>query len=351
MNETYEDKSLSRRNFIRAAALTAVAAAATGGGAALMKKQQVAITPPPVSQLAPTIPLPQNNVAAAVNTNATEMLSRLAESQVENMRLEAMLAATQRQVDALQQELAGKGSATEQLTVELANVTQQAGLLAGLVALYEQLDDVDVATAWQEGVTAVSESLSSWLSEIPTLDEGIELGQQALDKLESHIPLLENGRIWLNGQRDKLQLYYQAIEALLTVALELSAPFLEMISEWFQKIHRWLPFNIGQQATNIMTSITTLLAETPHTISGLHTNVAQPLDIWLQRDGDKTLLQRDLVQPIRLGVLEKAKGVAAKAQQVETVYETKLVTPAQTAVTNQQALRTEIAHYREMHQI
>ena len=347
MTEKYEDESVSRRNFMKAAAFTAVAATATGAGAALLKKETA--VSPPVAQI-PLPTLPQNTLITA-NTDTADIWSRLVEAQAENMRLQSSLSVMERQVAVLEQQLAGNGSASEQLTVELASANQQVGLLAGLVALYEQFDDVDMTAVWEEGAAAVSESIADWVEEIPTLDEGIELGQQALDNLEEHIPLLENGRIWLDSQRDKLQLYYEGIELLLLAAVEVAAPFLEMINEWFQKINRWLPFNIGQQAADIMASITTLLVETPHTVSGLHTNVAQPLDIWLNRDGDETVLQRDVVKPIRQGVLAKAKGVTAKAQQVQTVYQAQLLEPTQTAVSNQQAVRTLISQYRERHQI
>ena len=332
---------------MKAAALTAVVATATGAGAALINKQ-TAVVPSPAPQIAAT--LPQNTLITA-NTNTADLWSRLAEAQAENMRLQASLSAMERQVAALDQQLAGEGSASEQLTIELASANQQVGLLAGLVALYEQFEDVDMTAVWEDGIAAVSESITEWVEEIPSLDEGIELGRQALDNLENHIPLLENGRIWLDSQRDKLALYYQTVETLLATAVEITAPFLEMINEWFQNINRWLPFNIGQQALNIMASVTTLLAETPHTVSGLNTNVVQPLDIWLNREGDETLLQRDIVKPIRYAVLDKAKGVAVKAQQVQTVYQTQLLEPTQTAVSNQQAARTLIAQYRELHQI
>ena len=347
MKEKYEDESVSRRNFMKAAALTAVAATATGAGAALLKKETA--VPLPAPQVTTTT-LPTNTLITA-NADTADLWSRLLEAQAENMRLQSSLSAMERQVAALDQQLAGKGSASEQLTVELANANQQVGLLAGLLALYEQLDEVDVATVWNEGVEALSESITDWVDEIPSLDESIEFGRQALDNLEEHIPLLENGRIWLESQREKLELYYQSIEALLTAAVEVTAPFLDMINEWFQKINRWLPFNLGQQAADIVASMTTLLAETPHTVSGLHTNVVQPLDIWLNKEGGETVLQRDMVRPIRLGVLEKAKGATAKAQQVHTVYQTQLLEPTQTAVSNQQSVRTLISQYREQHQI
>jgi hypothetical protein len=351
MKEQYENENVnSRRNFLKAAALTAVAATATGAGAALMNKQ-TAVVPPPVPTITTsTTSLPQTSVITT-SADTTNLWTQLTASQAENVRLQASLSAMERQVTALEQQLAGKGSATEELTVELASANQQVGLLAGLVALYEQLEAVDVSGALDEGLAAVSETITQWVDDIPTLDEGLELGRMALDDLENHIPLLENGRIWLASQVDKVQLYYQAIELLLETAVDTLGPFLQMLNEWFQKINRWLPFNLGQQAANIMASITALLAETPHTVSGLNTNVVQPLDVWLNRENGDTHLQRNVVKPLRERVLAKAKEATAKAQQVQTVYQTQLVEPTRTAVDTQRAFRTQIAQYRELNQI
>jgi hypothetical protein len=350
MKEKHEDENVSRRRFLKAATLTAVAATATGAGAGLVNKQPAAVRPV-VPQI--TSSLPQTAVVTTnpPDTAAADTWARLAASEAENVRLQAALAASERQVAALEQQVAGNGSAAEQLTVELAAANQQMGLLAGLVALYEQLESVDVEAAVTGGLAAVSETITEWVDEIPTLDEGIELGRQALDNLENHIPLLENGRIWLDGQIDKVQLYYQAIELLLATAVETIGPFLQMLNEWFQKINHWLPFNLGQQAVNVMASITTLLAETPHTVNGLSTNIAQPLDVWLSREDGDTPLQRQVVKPIREGVLDKAKVAAAKAQQVQVVYQTQLMAPTQMVVDSQRAVRTQIAQYRELHQI
>jgi hypothetical protein len=352
MNEKRENENVSRRSFLKAATLTAVAATATGAGAALVNKQPAGrpVVPHITSSLPQAAIVPQTNVAAS-GPGTADTWARLAESQAENVRLQAALAASERQAAALAQQAAGNGSATEQLTVELAEANQQVSLLAGLVALYEQFESVDVEAAVTGGMAAVSETITEWVEGIPTLDEGIELGRQALDDLENHIPLLENGRIWLDSQIDKVQLYYRAIELLLETAVETIGPFLQMINEWFQKVNRWLPFNLGEQAVNVMDSITTLLVETPHTVSGLHTNIAQPLDVWLSRENGETPLQQKVVKPLREGVLDKAKVATAKAQQVQTVYQTQLIEPAQTAVDAQRAFRTQIAQYRELHQI
>jgi hypothetical protein len=85
--------------------------------------------------------------------------------------------------------------------------------------------------------------------------------------------------------------------------------FLEMLNNWLQEVRKWLPFNMGQRSGRYYGSAVSVLGEVPHTLSGLDTNIAQPLDEWLAHDGEETTrLQRKLVQPLRARVLSKGEA-------------------------------------------
>lgn len=344
-----EQENINRRTFLKAAAATAVVATATGAGAALLKNQPPSPVSPPAA-LPPAAPAVQN--AVVTNQDNAALLARLAEAQAENVRLQAALDAAQRNLEALQQSYSGTSPATEQLSVELGAANERISVLSGLVALYEQLDEVDIVTTVDEGMGAVSDTISGLIEGVPSLSEGLDLGQQALMEFEAHIPLLENGRIWLENQLAQIQNYYESIESLVQAAVKTVGPLLEMISEWVEDILKWLPFGLGQRTGQIMVAITDLLAETPNTISGMATNIAQPLDVWLVREEDEApALHRNLIKPLREQVIEKANETITQAQEVQTVYQTQLSEPAQTAIENQQRIRELITAYRQQNQI
>ena len=140
-----QNGNVDRRGFLKAAVATAVAATATGAGAALVTNNaatQTAVLATPIPQ--PPVVQSAQNILAAHN-DAADLLSRLASAQAENMRLQASLDAAQRQLSSLQTSNVDSNAASEALSVELASATEQIGVLSGLVALYEQLDEVDVA--------------------------------------------------------------------------------------------------------------------------------------------------------------------------------------------------------------
>ncbi len=343
-----EQATHSRRSFLRTAAITAVAATAAGVGAA--KLTSVSTSAPTIIDTSPVI-VPQAQAILTGSEDLAALFSKLAAAQAENVRLRAELDASQRNLSTWQQTNSNSSTQMETLSVELDNATMQIGVLSGLVALYEQLDDVDVSELMTDGLTAVSESINSMVATSPLLAEGIAAGQQALDEIEAHLPLLENGRLWLEGHTQKLQAYFVNLEELLQNAVEHIAPFLEMLTNWFTDVRKWLPFNLGEKAIVIMESATTLLSETPHTISGLNTNVVQPLDHWLAYDEGDIRLRRTLIKPMREKVIGKANELNLQAAAVKLTYDEKVAIPLETAVAQRRALRETVAQYRQQNQL
>ncbi|MBX3059645.1 MAG: hypothetical protein KF770_24600 [Anaerolineae bacterium] len=345
----YQESEVSRRGFLLGMGVTAVAATTVGAGAALLKgSQQAAVTTittlPPA---APVVSLPP----LAANAGA-ESFTQLATAQAEIIRLQAALDAANRQIEALSQPDSGAIAAQETLRTELASANERVSVLAGLVALYEQLDGVDLGAALDNGLTAVSGALTNLLDDIPSLEASMAAGTLALAEVENHLPVLANGRAWLDAHLNKLDGYFHQIEKLLMDVVERAGAFVQMVNEWFAGVKKWLPFGIGEKATTIMQSITTLLLETPATITGLNANLAQPLDVWLARDEQNEIaLNKKLVKPLRDDLMVKTTVALSKAKGVESVYAVNLQEPVGTAVARQQTLRTLIADYRQQHQV
>ncbi|MBK8905896.1 MAG: hypothetical protein IPM53_32255 [Anaerolineaceae bacterium] len=345
----HDDQVVSRRNFIKAAALTAAAASATGAAAALYN--QALSTPATVTTVSnTTAPAVSTAVAPPISTTANDMFTRLAAAQAENVRLQAALDAAQRQLNSLQQNNQTAASSSEALSVELGQANQQIGILAGLIALYEQFEAVDVETAVENGLNHFTGEVETMLAEVPSLAESIQMGRQALENFEIQVPILDNGRIWLIDHLSKIEGYFQAVEHLLSAAVERIGPFLQMLNDWFESIRKWLPFGMGQTAATIMVSITDLIMETPNTLNGLDTNITQPLNVWLNRDqNNETALHQTLIKPLRDDLMPKADTAVSKAHQVHETYKTALKEPVETAVASQRVIRGLIAEYRQQH--
>jgi hypothetical protein len=357
MTENSDDLTVSRRNFMRNLAIATLAATTAGTGAALISGEwkKTSVTSPVIREL-PAVPtaVPAVRSAQSVITaqnDASELLARLAESQAENMRLQAVLEATQRDLESLVVTNSSNRSATEDLSIQLAGANEQIGILSGLVALYDQLDEVDVTETVQNGLAIVTDSINNLVDQTPVLSEGIELGHQALAEVEEHIPQLEDGRIWMEAQVNKLGTFYDTVEVVLQGVLDSVGSFLDLVQSWFDGVRKWLPFGIDEKAANVVNALSDLVAETPHTINGLDSYIAKPLDVWLAREEDTPRLQRRLIKPIREQVLVEANETINRAHNVKTIYQDQLSLPVEATVANRIAVRQQIADYRQQHQV
>lgn len=357
MTEVSDEQAISRRNFMRNLAISALAATTAGTSAALLNKEwkKTAVSPPIISEIPPAptaVPIVRSaQTVVTAQNDASELLARLAESQAENMRLQAALQAAQRDLESLGVTNNSNRSATEDLSVQLAGATERIGVLAGLVTLYEQLDEIDVTETVQTGLATVSENINELIDQTPTLSEGIELGQQALAEVEEHLPLLEDGRIWIEAQGNKLESFYDSVELVLQGVLESVGSFLDLVENWFGGVRKWLPFGIDEKAALVVNALSELVAETPHTISGMDTYIAKPLDAWLVREDDAPRLQRTLIKPIREQVLAEASETINRAHSVKASYEEQLALPMEVSVANRNALREQIANFRQQNQV
>lgn len=352
MGSQGSQESVDRRGFLTAIAATAAAAAGVGSGAALLMRraQQAPVTmtvegPPPLPAVSAV------ETAATASGDGAELLSRLASAQAENMRLRADLDAAQRRLQAMEAANGDTGHENELLQEELAAANNQVNVLAGLVALYEELEDVNLVERVDAGLDSFGEAVAGLVESLPSLEGGITAGRQALDNLEAEIPLVKSGRSWMEDHLERLRLFYEASERVLDAAVETAGSFLEKLNEWFQNLRKWLPFGVGDTAADVMQALTDLLNETPNTIHGLRRNVADPLDLWLDGEGEELQLHKKLVKPIKEQALNPADTVVSRARETESAYQRELVEPVQEAAKSRQLVQEAISAYRKKHNV
>lgn len=338
---------INRRRFIKASVAAAATATVAGAGAALLRDKQplVKINPQPLPVQQP-IRLPSNS-----NQEVEELFSRLASVQAENVRLESQLTITKRQLEAKRSSISARDrDESETLRTRLDEMNLQVGVLSGLVALYDQLDEIDLDEIVDNGLTAVGDALDELVDNVPNVAEGLQMGQAALDELEQHIPLLEDGRDWLGDQLDSVDEYYGAIERSLRKVVAEGGSFIHMLNEWFQGILKWLPFGFGNKAIEVMDALSDLVSEIPGTLTGINANVVQPLDVWLEREGDQTALQKRVISPVRDRALGPAVQAMDRTEALRTTYRSRLADPAKLKMERKRAIRNSINEYRSIHQ-
>lgn len=347
---THSNDEMGRRGFLKALAVTAVAATTVGGGAGYLSNK-LKETPPVITTDVSPAPAPPTvraaETVATSNHDVSELLADLASAQAENMRLRTELDAARRRLEGLETARGDVGQENEALRTELAAVSEEASLLAGLVALYDQLDDGALLDTVEGSLSNFGLALGGLLDEIPSVEEGLTLGNQALDNFEARLPGLSEGRKWLETHMARLDAFYAAAEDVLENVVESAGTFLQKIEEWFQGVRKWLPFGVGDRAAQVMAALTNLLDETPNTIHGLRRNVADPLDGWVGKEGQEAPLRAELLRPLKETTLKRTGTVVERARATGDVFETQVQTPVQEVITRRRRLREQIAAYRD----
>lgn len=344
MSDEMMDDGVSRRRFIQAVLATGAAATAVGTGAALINKKEA------VPVVMPSNPAPMINPLPS-NADNSELMAQIVAIQADNVRLQSELDSASRRIQSMQGTDNDQNLVLDNLHLELSDANSQLSIFAGLVSLYEQLENVDLSALAQQGLTTVGDAVSELIDDIPTLEEGIDAGLDALAELEEQVPFLQVARDWIENKVARLGFMLQAVEDLLRNVVEQTGPFLQMLSQWFQEVLSWLPFGMGATASNIVSALTDLITEAPDTVAGLQTTVVQPL-AWFTPDINNEIpVHARLITPLRTNALTKATNMTTKVQTMQTTYKTQLETPLQAAATNRSAIKEQIQLYRELHKM
>jgi hypothetical protein len=342
------DEPISRRDFLKGLTAAGVLAVAAGSGAAWLMEQNK--TPAAISSFSPSTAVPS---LPSINANSAspDLMARLAAAQAENVRLQAELDAANRRLEGAAQ-VQGDNTAVVTLQNQLKEANSQISILAGLIALYQQLEGLDLGGVLSGGLNSVGALLGRLSSRLPNVGTGLSAGRLALAEFEQQATVLDNGRQWLVHQLSKLARYYEAVEQVLQLAVDTASSFMAMLNEWFQNLLKWLPFGFGRQSAEVMEQLTTLVTEVPHTINGLRINVLQPLNNWLAtNERNEIPLQAQLIKPLREQTFDPVQTILAETETALASYQTELAEPALTIMAHRQAIHERILAYREQHQL
>lgn len=344
---------VNRREFIKAAAFAAVVATSAGASAALLVENNKRATPLPA--IIRDIQLP----SIGQNQPDAELVNQLTSFEVENASLRAQLRLAESKLEVA--ELRGSGregeaagalqSQLEQSSIENGALLEEVTLLTGLVALYEELEALDFDTILEDGISAVEGSLDDLLLQIPTVEEGIEAGQEAIAGFEAQIPALETGKHWLDTQFDSIGTHLDELETALKDALKSAGPIMLQLGKWFQDISKWLPFGIGNRAAVTMDALSTVLTDLVQTKEELPDQVAAPLAGLLDKKDNETAVQRNLINPLRQDLIGPTAAALDQTNSLGGTITAELIEPYGRAAQERKRIGELITSYREAQKI
>ena len=337
------DDSVSRREFVRKAAVFTGAGLAVGGAVALGKGLWDSIQGGPA---------PDQNLQA-----------QAAEATAREGQLQQALAAAEAELNRLRPDYAGVLSVNAQLQNTLSSQQQEIGSakaaltaaqaradkLAQLLALYDKLDNTGFDALVKDGLAASAASFTGALGLLPLVSEGVKLAAGLLDGFEIQIPNYRAGLSWLQKRMDDMNASIASVEKAILQALKSLDPLTSTMTQLVTYILTWLPANIGAGVKLALDAVDLLYASLPPVITGAHDQVIEMLTAPFADDAQG--LKHTLVQPIREKSLNPSAGLAGQVQSLSDTYIRSLHVPAQIALDQRAAVLKEIADFRAANQV
>ena len=281
--------------------------------------------------------------------DAAATLRELAQARGENQLLQEQLRQAAERLQSLQGELATHEARVKELDAELQDSRNGAGALAGLVALYEELEaqglDQWVETTWSQLV----QTLEQVLTGVPLLRDGLTLAAQSLEQLETSLPTLRGGLDWLEARFLLLAERLQAMEEALSASVEPLQPVLSKVTDFFASILHWLPFGMGDNIGDGLASIKEVLTHIPELVGGTGPLVVARFRTWLGSEQDEGSIQTAVIAPVRSDVLQPAGSLADDLDELGGQVKETLAATLPAHLDARRRVTDKIAQYKSDH--
>jgi len=345
-----DQPDFSRRVFLRALGMGAAGLALGGGAAwaygqlsekeaALAAVQQIQAQAADAQQRS----LSLDSVITSLHGQVAQLDAELAAATSQNAQLANAVAAAQ------QETLTVKAQLTEAQT-RLQAAEARLAHYQGLIALYDQLENVGLDALAQEGLKSAAAGLASALGVSPLVQTGVQTANSLLDDFEKLLPNFNAGLSWLSEQMIKLKLNLHTLErAAKTTLAEAATGVVAVFGGFIKFVLDYLPFNIGEQTRAAFSAAQAVIVNTAEVASQSDAKVFE--QVWRYVSGGPNSWEKQLAKPLREQALTPARQLALAVEQAQATFNASLQNPVQAALAQRATLKAKISEQRALHQL
>jgi hypothetical protein len=340
----------SRRVFLRALGMGA-AGLALGGGAAWaygqLSEKEAALAAVQQFQLQATDAqqrsLSLDSVINSLQGQVIQLDADLAAATSQNAQLANAITVAQ------QETLTAKTQLTE-AQAKLQTAEARLAQYQGLIALYDQLDNIGLDALAQDGLKSAAAGLTTALGVLPLVQTGVQTANSLLDDFEKLLPHFNAAFTWLSEQMIKLKLNLHTLEkAAKTTLAEAATGVVAVFGGFIKFVLDYLPFNIGEQTRAAFGAAQTVIVNISDVAAQSDAKVFE--QVWRYVGGGPNSWEKQLVKPLREQTLAPASQLASAVEQAHATFNTALQTPMQSALEQRAALKARINEQRTLHQL
>ena len=218
--------------------------------------------------------------------------------------------------------------------------------LKGLLTLYENLERIELDAIVSTAIAAVGLLLHGVESGSLAIKGGLDAVEGLLLDFERVFPTIRAGIEWTERVISTLADRLQALEDTIEGVAEKAQPITESLGSFFDSVLDLLPFGYGDRIRAILDRLGDLVTNIPETVEGVNTHLLEPLRRdWFSEEEGKGL-KASLIDPIVTRLLDPLEAFLGRLAELVGGWEEKLVKPTGEAISERDAIRTEIAQYK-----
>jgi hypothetical protein len=233
------------------------------------------------------------------------------------------------------------GQAVAQLETETELIK-----LRGLLALYENLEQVGIDALLSTGMAALSLSLGGLEAGITALEKGVDLVDEGVSALERSFPTIRSGLTIVESLVAGLERRVRRLQDVMAEVQEMVSPLSDAVGSFFSSLVERIP-GVGPSIIDALDRISELVGSLPDAIGEIRTGLLEPLrEEWFTDDEERGLKGR-LLNPLQESILEPLEDFLSDLADAVDTWETQLVDPLEDALTQRKAMKKQIADYKE----
>lgn len=233
------------------------------------------------------------------------------------------------------------GQAVAQLETEAELIK-----LRGLLALYENLEQVGIDALLSTGMAALALSLGGLEAGITALEKGVDLVDEGVSALERSFPTIRSGLTIVESLVAGLERRVRRLQDVMAEVQEMVSPLSDAVGSFFSSLVERIP-GVGPSIIDALDRISELVGSLPDAIGEIRTGLLEPLrEEWFTDDEERGLKGR-LFNPLQESLLEPLEDFLSDLADAVDTWETQLVDPLEDALAQRKAMKKQIADYKE----
>ncbi|HEM60861.1 MAG TPA: hypothetical protein ENO24_01080, partial [Chloroflexi bacterium] len=203
--------------------------------------------------------------------------------------------------------------------------------LRGLLALYENLEQVGIDALLSAGMAAVSLSLGGLETAVTALEKGVDLVDKGVSVLERSFPTIRSGLSIVERLVEGLERRVRQLQDVMAEVQEMVSPLSDAVGSFFSSLVERIP-GVGPSIVDALDRISELVGSLPEAIGEIRDSLLEPLrEEWFTDDEESGLKGR-LLNPLQESLLEPLEEFLSDLADTIDEWQTELVAPLEGAL-------------------